>query len=111
MDILIIEVLYPKVYESAKKYHTFENKVYQHIDDTYGINTLDNILKFNEFNNEIDNVKKNILKDTQMNRLAQKYNKYFNEYIKETYELKLIIGYKDTIDIMNILKMYFKNLI
>ena len=111
MDIDIVQILYPEVYESAKKFHTFQNKVYQYIDDKYGIDTFDNILKFKEFNNEVDNVKKGQLKDSQMNRLAQKYNRYFDEYIKATYQVKLLIGYKETVDMMDKLKLHFKNVV
>jgi len=104
-----IEILYPEVYQTSKKLYTFEMKVHQLLDDTYGKDTFNSILKLNEFNQEIDNVRNNKLKDTQLNRLAQKYNKYFDEYSLATYELKMKIGVKETITIMETLEKYFKS--
>lgn len=104
-----IELLYPEVYEAAKKLYTFQMKVYQLIDDTYGKDSFDSILHMNEFHNEIENVKKNKLKETQLNRFAQKYNKYFDKYSLATYELKTKIGVKETITIMESLEKYFKS--
>jgi adenosine deaminase len=103
-----IQLLYPEVYDAAKKLYTFEVKVYQLIDDTYGKDSLDSIIQLNEFHKEIENVKKQKLKDTQLNRLAQKYSKYFDEYSKATYELKIHIGVKETLTIMESLQKYFK---
>jgi hypothetical protein len=106
MDTIdFIELLYPDVYETAKKLYTFEMKVHQLLDDIYSI------LKLNQFNKEIDNVR-NKVKETenvQLNRLAQKYNKYFDEYSLATYELKTKIGVKETITIMESLEKYFKS--
>lgn len=104
-----IKVLYPEVYEAAKKLYTFQMKVYQLIDDTYGKDSFDSILHLNEFHNEIENVKKNKLTDTKLNRLAQKYHKYFDTYSLSTYELKTRIGAKETITIMESLEKYFKS--
>jgi hypothetical protein len=104
-----IELLYPDVYETAKKLYTFQMKVYQLIDDTYGKDRFDSILHLNEFHKEIENVKKNQLNDTKLNRLAQKYNKYFDAYSLATYGLKTKIGVKETITIMESLEKYFKS--
>lgn len=108
-NIDFIEILYPEVYQTSKKLYTFEIKVHQLLDDIYGKDTYNSILKLHEFNKEIDNVKNNKLKDTQLNRLAQKYNKYFDEYSLVTYDLKTKIGMKETITIMETLKKYFKS--
>ena len=105
-----IKILYPEVYETAKKFHTFEVKVHQLIDDTYGKDSFDSILHLNEFHNEIENVRQNKLTNTKLNRLAQKYSKYFDEYSKATYDLKKRIGAKETLTIMESLQTYFKNL-
>jgi hypothetical protein len=106
-----IKLLYPDVYETAKKLYTFEIKVHQLLDDTYGKDTFNSILKLNEFNQEIDNVRNKVngTEDTQLNRLAQKYNKYFDEYSLATYDLKMKIGVKETITIMESLQKYFKS--
>lgn len=110
MDTIeFIQILYPDVYESAKKFYTFQMKVYQLIDDTYGKDSLDSIIQLNDFNNEIEDVRKNKLKDTKLNRLAQKYNKYFDEYSLTTYNLKMLIGVKETITIMESLEKHFKS--
>lgn len=110
MEVLnLIQELYPKVYETAKKLYTFERKVHELIDDTYGKDSFNSILKLNEFHQEIDNVQQNKLSDTQMNRFAQKYSKYFDAYSLATYELKTQIGGKDTLDIMQFLEQYFKS--
>lgn len=110
MDTIeFIQILYPEVYESAKKLYTFQMKVYQLIDDTYGKDTLDSIIQLNEFNKEIENVRQKKLKDTQLNRLAQKYSKYFDEYSLSTYNLKMVIGVKETITIMESLEKHFKS--
>lgn len=53
-----VKILYPEVYETAKKWYTFEVKVHQLIDDTYGKDTFDSILELNNFHNEIENVRK-----------------------------------------------------
>lgn len=110
MDTIeFIQILYPEVYETAKKLYTFQMKVYQLIDDTYGKDTLESIIQLNEFNNEIEDVRKNKLKDTKLNRLAQKYSKYFDEYSLATYNLRTVIGAKETITIMESLEQYFKS--
>lgn len=112
MDTIeFIELLYPDVYETAKKLYTFEMKVHQLLDDTYGKDTFNSILKLNQFNKEIDNVRNKVkeTEDMQLNRLAQKYNKYFDEYSLATYELKMKIGMKETITIMESLEKYFKS--
>lgn len=103
----LIKQLYPSVYERAHKLYTFERKVHEFIDDTYGKDTFNSILKLNEFHQEIDNVQKKNLSDTQMNRFAQKYSNYFDAYSLATYELKTQIGVKDTLDIMEFLRNYF----
>lgn len=104
-------MLYPELYEASRKLYTFENKVYQLIDDTYGKDSFQSIMKMNEFHEEIDNAQKGIQKDSQLNRLAQKYSKYFDEYSKISYSLKLQIGGKDTLVLMETLQNYFKHLI
>lgn len=110
-NIELIKLLYPEVYEGARKLYTFEKQVHQLIDDTYGKDSLDSIIQLNEFNKEIDNVQKGVTKNTQLNRLAQKYSKYFDEYSKLSYSLKIQIGSKDTLSIMDTLQNYFKKLI
>lgn len=105
----LIKQLYPSVYEHARKLYTFERKVHELIDDTYGKDTFNSILKLNEFHQEIDNVQQNKLSETQMNKLAQKFSKYFDAYSLATYELKTQIGAKDTLTIMEFLKDYFKS--
>jgi hypothetical protein len=105
----LIKQLYPNVYETASKLYTFERKIHELIDDTYGKDTFNSILKLNEFHQEIDNVQQNKLSETQMNKLAQKFSKYFDAYSLATYELKTQIGAKDTLSIMEFLRDYFKS--
>jgi len=96
----LIKQLYPNVYETARKLYTFERKVHEFIDDTYGKDTFNSILKLNEFHQEIDNVQQKKFSETQMNKLAQKFSRYFDAYSLATYELKTQIGAKDTLSIM-----------
>lgn len=107
-SVEFIKVLYPDVYAAAKQLFTYEKKVNQLIDDTYGKDSLDSILYLNEFHKEIENVRKHKLKDTQLNRFAQKFNKYFVEYTSATYNLRSAVGTKQTFAIMESLEKYFK---
>jgi 4-hydroxyphenylpyruvate dioxygenase-like putative hemolysin len=108
MNVEYIEQFYPNVYETSKNFYMFDYKVNQMINDNYGINTFKSILKSNEYTKEIDNVRNNIIKDTQMNKLAQKYKKYFDLFTTSTYELKQQIGLDKTSVIIDFLREHFK---
>lgn len=109
MNIETIQQQYPLVYNAGKDLYLFDYKVHSMIDDTYGINTFENIQMSHEYNTEINNIRdNNIIKDTKMNRLAQKYNKYFDIFSYHTYQLKLQVGRAKTLEIIDLIREHFK---
>ena len=106
-----IRTAFPNVYESSKELVVFEQQVRNIIDDRYGKDTLENIMKFQEYAQEQDNVNNGILKDTMMSRLAQRKQALFERYSRETFKMAQEIGLKDSLLYMDILTTYFKSII
>jgi hypothetical protein len=102
--------LHPNMYNAVKELVLYDAKVYFDINSKYGVNTLDNIIKTNEFHSEIDNVSKGIKSDTKMNRLAQKRHIVFQRYLAETGKVAQSSGFKETMQMIDALEKYFKQL-
>jgi hypothetical protein len=105
-----IQHSHPSMYDAVKNLVLYDAKVYFHIDNKYGVNTLDNIIKSNEFHVEIDNVSKGIKSNTKMNRLAQKRLPIFNKYLEETFKVARTTDFKSTMQMIDTLEKYFKQL-
>lgn len=62
-----------------------------YIKNKYG-DTVENIIKFHEYNNEIEKVNKGIITGIGFSKAAQKYNEYFQKFLFESNKLASILG-------------------
>jgi hypothetical protein len=109
--ITLIEIKdkYPILFQSAMKYYIFDKKIKDKLNDKYGINSYNTIYELNEFNQEIENIKKNPNANNKYSSLAKKYNMYFTEYTNQMYLLKNIIGSQNMFVTMDMLRKYFQD--
>lgn len=89
------EIKYSKLYKSIKNMTNFDKKVKKYIDKKYGGDTLENIIKTHEYNKEIDNVRKGIITNVGLNRLAERYNQYFNSFLNQRNKLRKELDNKE----------------
>jgi hypothetical protein len=106
-EALLIQLMYPEIYCSAKALFDFDKKVENLINDYYGVETIDHIFKMNEYNREIENVKNSIFKNTNFSKFAQKRKILFDTYANETFLISQQIGKENTFAIMNTLELSF----
>ena len=95
-DIFLLEMAHPDLFLSIKNLYEFDKKVEKYIEKTYGKNTIVNIIKFNEYNNECDKVSKGKINVNQFSEVAQKHNEYFQKFLFESNKLANILGYVNT---------------
>lgn len=103
-----IKLLYPEMYKAIRDFVLFEEKVKLSIDATFGVGTLENILKSHEYQKEIDNVKRGINGTSKFSRLAQRRKQLFDRYTEETGRVAKVIGYKEVLEAMDYLTKYFR---
>ena len=104
-NIIFIKENYPVLCEAAMKSFIFDKKIKDEINQE---NDFMSMYELNEFNQEIDNVKKNPEANNKYSFLAKQYNLYFTEYTNQLYLLKDIIGIENTLNTTDILRGYFQ---
>jgi lysine/ornithine N-monooxygenase len=112
MDDIVesMKLLYPEMFKAIRDFVLFEEKVKLSIDVTYGVGTLENIFKSHEYQTEIDNVKRGINGTSKLSRLAQRRKALFDRYTEETGRVAKVIGYKETLEVMDYLSKYFRRM-
>lgn len=58
LDLFLLEISYPDLFYSIKNLYDYDRKVELYIKNKYGDNTVENIIKFHEYNNEIEKLVK-----------------------------------------------------
>ena len=106
-DFNVLKLAYPNLYNSMKKLYDFDKKVERYIDKRYGKDTIENIIKFNEYNNEKYNVNRKILSNTIFNKIAQSHQLYYNTFISQSTKVKNVLGIDNT---HNIIKLFRQEL-
>lgn len=97
IDIHLLELAYPNLFHSIKNLYDFDRRVESYIENKYGKNTIENIIKFNEYNNEkVNNGKVNKGNISEFSKVAQKHNEYFQKFLFESIKVKDILGYINT---------------
>lgn len=95
LDLFLLEISYPDLFYSIKNLYDYDRKVELYIKNKYGDNTIENIIKFHEYNNEIEKVSKGIITGIGFSKAAQKYNEYFQKFLFESTKLANILGYQN----------------
>lgn len=103
-----VRKMYPEMYNSVKALIDYNKQVSSEIDSVYGVNTLENIIKTNEYNREIDNIENGIVKDTYFWILANKRQGIFKIYLQEINKVAEMIGRDRTLTIVTVLEEHFK---
>lgn len=105
-----IQLEYPELYRISRKLNQYDKQVKDLFIKNYGNNTYDNLIITNEYHKELENVSNDILKDTDLSKLAQKRQEIFKEYSVVTFEITKTIGFSKTLLLMDILDKYFKSI-
>lgn len=101
---------HPEMVQAIKNLVLFDAKVYMDIDNKYGSKTLDSIIKRNDYHKEIDNVNNGITTDTRLNRIAQRREAIFDKYSEETGKVARVAGFKETMEMIDIISKYYKEM-
>lgn len=104
--ISTIKTTYPKLYKAAKSYIFFDKKVKKIFDETYGENSINSIIKINDYFKELQNVRNNTPSNTTLTQLARKSNDYFNKYAEQGFLLSQEIGTTNALTFTDILENY-----
>jgi hypothetical protein len=95
LDLFLLEISYPDLFYSIKNLYDYDRKVELYIKNKYGDNTIENIIKFNEYNNEIEKVSKGNITNIGFSKAAQKHSEYFQKFLFESNKLAYILGYQN----------------
>lgn len=104
--ISTIKNIYPQLYKAAKSYIFFDKKVIKIFEETYGKNSINSIIKMNDYYNELQNVRNNTPSNTSLTQLARKSNEYFNKYAEQGFILSQAIGTANALTYTDILEDY-----
>lgn len=106
LDIYLIKLAYPNLYISIKNLYICNQSIQDLFDKYYGKNTLQNIIKTNEYNIELDNVRNGINEKGEFNKIAQKYDNYFKYFLLERTNVEYTIGKQNTNNIIKNIEDY-----
>lgn len=105
-----IHITYPKMYDAVKDLVLYDERVYLHIADKYGKDTLENIIHTNKYHKELENASNGTTSNSKWNKLAHKRHPIFQRYLNETSAVSRVAGFKQTLEMMDILERHFKQL-
>jgi uncharacterized coiled-coil DUF342 family protein len=107
LNINDINIHYPNLFKSAQNLYTYDNKILNRIDETFG-DSLESIIEINKYNQAIEDIRCNI-STNEYHNIAVNYLKLFNKFSDESFLLKRRLSDKDIYKILDILRDYFKN--
>lgn len=97
---------FPSMYKAIRDYVVFNFKMDKMFERKYGVDTIENIIKSNEFLAEIENVEKGKLNDTTLNKNARKRASLLKIYIEETGKVASKIGHPATLKYIDLIEDY-----
>jgi hypothetical protein len=104
--ISTIKQNHPQLYKAAKSYVFFDKRVKKFFDDFYGADNIQSIIKLNEYFKELENVRQGNTSDSNLSKLAQKSNQYFNKYTEQGFLLAQEVGTANALTFTDILEDY-----
>lgn len=104
------EIKYPEFMKSARELAFYDMKIANWIKTNYGDNTLNEILKTNEYNIKLEQVRNGINDGSPLARFAAKRNELFKIYSAESFRLSDKLNYKTILELMDNASVYYKGL-
>ncbi len=104
--IKAVQSKYPELYNSVRDLVVFDIRVQRLFDDTYGVNTYENIYNTQLYYNEIQKVKENETSNV-WSKVAQKRKVLMDKYLETTSKLACDLGELSLV-IVSLLEEHFK---
>jgi hypothetical protein len=108
----IVEYLtreHPGLVKASRDLIFYDIKVQDFINKNYGLNTIENIQKGNEYNNDFEKIQNNVAGTSSMKKHAEKRKRLFDAYTSESYKLAKKEGFRKAMAYMDVLDSHLKH--
>lgn len=109
-EVFDYEMLFPEEYKAIRNLVLYDKKVKRTINKEYPENTIFNILKTVQYNNELINVENGIITNTTFSQLAQKRFFLFKKMSQVTHGHSSRFGKESTFKMIDTITKYITEL-